>query len=93
MLSNKSFFLHNFPLFYLLTSSADCAMKNPTVFEGNFVPLGLMEILLSFPSSFLTSIANRSNLSLTKQSLRRTNKYLIKAESMHTIIISTYSEA
>ena len=68
-------------------------MKNPTVFEGNFVPLGLMEILLSFPSSFLTSIANRSNLSLTKQSLRRTNKYLIKAESMHTIIISTYSEA
>ena len=54
---------------HLLTSSADCAMKNPTVFEGNFVPLGLMEILLSFPSSLLTSMASNKSLSFTKHNL------------------------
>jgi hypothetical protein len=54
---------------YRLTSSADCAMKKPTVFDGSFVPLGLMEILLSFPSSVFTSIANSNNLSFTKHSL------------------------
>ncbi len=44
-------------------------MKNPTVLDGNFVPLGLIEILLSPPSSDLTSIASSNSLSLTKQSL------------------------
>ena len=55
---------------YRLTSSADCAMKKPTVFEGSFVPLGLMEILLSFPSSVFTSIAKSNNFSFTKHSLK-----------------------
>ena len=55
---------------YLLTSSADCAMKNPTVLAGSLVPLGLMEILLSFPSSPLTSIAKSSNFNLTKHNLK-----------------------
>ena len=55
--------------FYLLTSSADCAMKKPTVLEGSFVPLGLIEILLSFPSSLLTSMASNNSFSFTKHSL------------------------
>ena len=55
--------------FYLLTSSADCAMKKPTVLEGSFVPLGLIEILLSFPSSLLTSMASNSSFNFTKHNL------------------------
>ena len=55
---------------YRLTSSADCAMKNPTVFDGSFVPLGLIDILLSFPSSVFTSMANNSNFSFTKHNLK-----------------------
>ena len=54
---------------YLLTSSADWAMKNPTVLAGILVPRGLMDILASDPSSGLTSRASRSSLSLTKHSL------------------------
>jgi hypothetical protein len=54
---------------HLLTSSADCAMKNPTVLDGSLVPLGLIEILLSPPSSAFTSIASNKSFSLTKHSL------------------------
>ena len=54
---------------HLFTSSADWAMKKPTVLAGILVPRGLMEILASAPSSGLTSRASRSSLSLTKQSL------------------------
>ena len=59
---------------YLLTSSADCAMKKPTVFEGSLVPRGFMEILLSLPSSLLTSIANSKSFNLTKHNLQNKNK-------------------
>ena len=53
---------------YLLTSSADWAMKKPMVLAGILEPRGLMEILASPPSSGLTSSASSSSLSLTKQS-------------------------
>ena len=46
-------------------------MKKPTVFAGSFVPRGLMEILLSVPSSAFTSMASSSNFNLTKQSLEQ----------------------
>lgn len=82
-------------IIYLLTSSADWAMKNPTVFDGNLVPLGLMEILLSFPSSHLTSIANRRSFNLTKQSLEEEEsiiKYWFKNNSIINVV-DNYSEA
>ena len=60
---------------YLLTSSADCAMKKPTVFEGSLVPRGFMEILLSLPSSLLTSIANSNSFNLTKHNLKETGNH------------------
>ena len=57
---------------HLLTSSADCAMKNPTVLAGILELCGLIEILVSLaPSVGFTSIANRSNFSFTKHSLGR----------------------
>jgi hypothetical protein len=70
-------------------------MKNPTVFDGNLVPLGLMEILLSFPSSHLTSIANRRSFNLTKQSLEEEEsiiKYWFKNNSIINVV-DNYSEA
>lgn len=55
---------------YLFTSSALWAIKNPCVFAIIFTPRGLMEILLSLPSSPpLISIASKSSLSFIKQSL------------------------
>lgn len=54
---------------YLLTSSADCAMKNPCVLATILAPLGFMEILVSAPSDPFTSIANNSNFSLVKHNL------------------------
>ena len=66
----------NIKVSYLFTSSADCAMKNPTVFEGNLVPRGFIDILLSFPSSAFTSIANKRSFSLTKHSLKIKKKNL-----------------
>ena len=54
---------------YLLTSSADCAMKKPTVLGEILTSLGLMDIWLSSPCPDLSSTASSSNLSLTKQSL------------------------
>ena len=41
---------------YLLTSSADWAMKKPTVLAGILAPRGLIEILASPPSSGLTCV-------------------------------------
>ena len=57
-------------LIYRFTSSALCAIKNPCVFARIFTPRGLIEILLSLPSSppFI-SIASKSSLSFVKQSL------------------------
>ena len=51
------------------TSIQSPAMKNPTVLAGIFDPRGLIEILVSPPSSGLTSRARSSSLSFTKQSL------------------------
>lgn len=57
-----------------LTSSALCAIKNPCVFACILAPRGLMDILLSAPSSApLISMANNSNFSLEKHSLNATN--------------------
>ena len=44
-------------------------MKNPTVLAGILDPLGFIDILVSPPSSGLTSIANRSSFSFTKHNL------------------------
>ena len=46
------------------------AIKNPTVLAGIFDPRGLIEILVSPPSSGLTSRASSNSLSFTKQSLK-----------------------
>ena len=55
---------------HLLTSSADCAMKNPTVLAGILALWGLMEILVSLPLSVgFTSIASSRSFNFTKQSL------------------------
>lgn len=54
---------------YLLTSSADCAMKNPCVLACILAPRGLMEILLSLPFSPLISMARSSNFSFVKHNL------------------------
>lgn len=56
-------------LTYLLTSSADCAIKNPWVLATILAPRGLIEILVSAPSVPLTSIARRRSLSLVKHNL------------------------
>lgn len=55
---------------YRLTSSALWAIKNPWVFAKIFTPRGLIEILLSFPSSppFI-SIARSRSFNFVKQSL------------------------
>ena len=56
----------------LLTSSADWAMKNPTVLGAILKSLGFIQILLSFPSSpspVFSSMARRRSFSLTKQIL------------------------
>lgn len=57
----------------LLTSSADSAKKNPRVFASilTFGP-GLMQMLLSEPSSARDSTAISSNFSLRKQALKGT---------------------
>ena len=64
-------------------------MKNPTVDEGNLVPLGLMEILLSAPSSPLTSMARRRSFSLTKQSSEAWEKVIpVKVGDRVSVYIS-----
>ena len=60
---------------YLFTSSADCAIKNPTVFVGNLDLLGLIEIFGSPPSSGFTSMAKSNSFNFTKQSLK-VGKYI-----------------
>ena len=55
----------------VLTSMQSPAIKNPTVLAGIFDPRGLIEILVSPPSSGLTSRASSSSLSFTKQSLKK----------------------
>lgn len=54
----------------LLTSSADWAIKNPCVLDEILAPRGLMEIFESSPSSDLSSMANKSSLSLVKHNLQ-----------------------
>lgn len=64
----------------LLTSSADSAKKNPRVFASilTFGP-GLMQMLLSEPSSARDSTAISNNFSLRKQALKETqSKYTSK---------------
>ena len=64
-------------------------MKNPTVLEGSLVPLGLMEILLSLPSSVLTSMASRSSFSLTKHSSEACEKVMpVKVGDSVSVYIS-----
>ena len=57
-------------MLYLFTSSADCAIKNPTVFVGSLDRRGLIEIFGSPPSSGFTSIARSNSFNFTKQSLK-----------------------
>ena len=59
------------PILYLLTSSADWAMKNPTMLAAILFCLGLMEILVSPPSPCLASIERRRSFSLTKHNLQQ----------------------
>lgn len=59
---------------YLLTSSADCAIKNPCVLDDIFAPRGLMEIFESSPSSDFNSMASNRSLSLVKHNLMCVNR-------------------
>lgn len=63
-------------ILYLLTSSADCAIKNPCVLALIFAFFGLIEILLSAPSSPLISIAKRSSFNFVKHNLRKDYRYV-----------------
>lgn len=71
---------------YLLTSSADSAMKKPCVaFSILILGPGLMASVLSRPSSWRTSIAISSNFSLLKHSLQTQCNHRSKIEC--TIIL------
>ena len=77
----------SFVLIYLLTSSSDWAMKNPTVLAGILEPVGLMEMLVSSPSSCFSSTASRSNFNFTKQSLDK--REFLELQLLWTSVLTT----